>query len=75
MSEGRAAIGEDIYCAGFDYADILEMLPLKYAYPERDAVNMGRIATRMLMDHFDQPIATRREYIILANIVTTSEDV
>ena len=51
------------------------MLPLKYAYPERDAVNMGRIATRMLMDHFDQPIATRREYIILANIVTTSEDV
>lgn len=64
-----------MYCVGFDYVDILEMLPLKYAFLDRDAVNMGRIATKMLMDHFTQDIATRREYIIPASIVSTSKDV
>ena len=68
-------LGEDVYCVGFDYVDILEMLPLKYAFLDRDAVNMGRIATQMLMDHFTQDIGTRREYIIPASIVTTAEDV
>ena len=67
-------LGEDVYCVGFDYVDILEMLPLKYAFLDRDAVNMGRIATKMLMDHFTQDIATRREYIIPASIVSTSKD-
>ena len=57
-------LGEDVYCVGFDYVDILEMLPLKYAFLDRDAINMGRIATKMLLDHFGQTIATRREYII-----------
>lgn len=50
------------------------MLPLKYAFLDRDAINMGRIATKMLMDHFGQTIATRREYIIPASIITTSGD-
>ena len=67
-------LGEDVYCVGFDYVDILEMLPLKYAFLDRDAINMGRIATKMLMDHFGQTIATRREYIIPASIITTSGD-
>lgn len=66
--EAGLRIGTDIYCIGFDYLDILEILNLDYTYLERDAVNMGRIATHMLMDHFSQSIPTRREYIIPAHL-------
>lgn len=44
----------------------------KSFYVERDAVNMGRIAMNMLLDHIKNPkgsMLTRREYIIPANLV------
>lgn len=66
--EAELRVGKDVYCIGFDHVDILEMIHLEYDYLERDAVNMGRIATNMLMDHFGQSIPTRREYIIPANL-------
>lgn len=69
MFEAGLSVGDDIFCIGFDYVDILEMMNLKYVYLDRDAVNMGKIATQMLMDHFQNEIPARRDFIIPANLI------
>lgn len=69
MFEENLIVGEDIFLIGFDYVDILEMMNLKYVYLERDAVNMGKVATHMLMDHFQNEISARREFVIPAHII------
>jgi LacI family transcriptional regulator len=53
--------GRDVICLGFDYVEALDVLNLDYSYLDRDAVNMGRIAAKML---FEQTNGERREYII-----------
>lgn len=72
MFEAKLRVGDDIFLIGFDYVDILEMMNLKYIYLDRDAVNMGKIATTMLLDHFANEIPARRDFTIPAKIVINS---
>lgn len=58
--------GRDIVCMGFDYVEVLDILNLDYSYLDRDAVNMGRIAAKML---FEQSEGGRREHIIPAKLI------
>ena len=69
MFDEKLRVGEDIFLVGFDYIDILEMMNLNYVYLDRDAVNMGKIATQMLMEHFTNTIPARRDFIIPAQII------
>lgn len=69
MMERGLTPGQDVYCMGFDQVEALDLLNLRYSYLDRDAVNMGRIATQMLLEHFDQAFASRRDYIIPAKLV------
>jgi len=59
----------DVYTVGFDYVQAVDILNMRYSYLSRDADNMGRIAMQMLLDHFDQKIPSRREYIVPAKLI------
>lgn len=69
MFDARLRVGDDIFLIGFDYVDILEMMNLRYVYLDRDAVNMGKIATQTLLDHFTNTSPARRDFIIPAQII------
>jgi len=55
--------GRDVRCIGFDYIDALDVLDFEYTYLERETFETGKMAMQMLLDRFEQEIASRREYI------------
>ena len=67
MFENNLVPGKDIECFGFDAIDILDILKINYNYINRDAFNMGKLATQML---FDQERKGTIEHVIPANLVT-----
>lgn len=74
LNERGLSPGKDICCVGFDRVEALDVFNTNYSYIERDAVNMGKIAMRMLNERMSHQIDTRREYIIPAHLVLNGSE-
>jgi LacI family transcriptional regulator len=64
----------DLCFIGFDYNEVLDFINLNYSYVERNAREMGRKAMQMLLERFEKPLLSRREYIIPVNLVLNGSE-
>lgn len=60
--------GRDVHCVGFDYSECVDIMQLPYSFLERNLKLLGKTGIQMLLDHFDNPLSVRREYIIPSTI-------
>lgn len=64
LNEKKVIPGKDIAVIGIDSIEVLDILDYKISCVTRDAVEMGRVAMRLLLERFDNPKKERQNYIM-----------
>lgn len=64
LNEKKVIPGKDIAVIGIDSIEVLDILDYKISCVARDAVEMGRVAMRLLLERFDNPKKERQNYIM-----------
>ncbi len=64
LKECNLVLGKDISAIGIDNNEVLDILGYDFSNVARDAVDMGRVAMRMLLERFENPGRQRVEYIM-----------
>lgn len=64
--DSKLKLGRDIHCVSFDKIDSFE--ELKYSFIERDPVEMGKLASTMLMERIKNPKLPSRKYYMQTKI-------
>jgi len=61
LREHNLTLGQDISAIGIDNNKVLDILGYNFSYVARDAVEMGRVAMRRLLERFENPNIQRVE--------------
>lgn len=64
LKEHNLTLGKDISAIGIDSNEVLDILGYNFSNVARDAVEMGRVAMRRLLERFDNPTKQRVECIM-----------
>jgi len=69
LNEKKIVLGKDIAVIGIDSIEVIDILGIKLSCVARDAVEMGRIAMRLLLERFQKPLKEREDYVVPFEII------